>query len=79
MSEYVSGTMGTIDHVLGSRDVDFKPGSKAPEKIQNTTFYTLTNENTNHVDVKRKCALGPTCDAYIGHYDENGKFHFDAA
>ena len=79
MAEYGSGTMGKIDEVLGSRDVDFKPGSKAPEKIQKTTFYTLTNENTNHVDVKRKCAAGPWCDAYIGHYDENGKFHFDAA
>ena len=79
MAEYGTGTMGKIDEVLGSRDVDFKPGSKAPEKIQKTTFYTLTNENTNHVDVRRKCAAGPWCDAYIGHYDENGKFHFDAA
>ena len=63
MSEYGSGTMGTIDHILGSRDVTFKPGGNTtyfdnnPDdkgRIGDQEYYFQIDENTNETVVKRK-------------------------
>ena len=82
MADYGSGTMGTIDHILGSRDVTFKPGGntayfdKNPDdkgRIGNTEYYFQIDENTNKVEVKRKYGAN-IFDVKVGTYDKDGNF-----
>ena len=77
MADYGSGTMGTIDHILGSRDEVFKPGPTADQdKIGNQEYYFQINENTNKVEVKRKWNSigGQIVDTTVGHYDKDGNY-----
>ena len=74
MADYGSGTMGTIDHILGSRDEVFKPGPTADQdRIGNLDYYFQIDENTNKIEVKRK-GFTNINDVKVGTYDENGKF-----
>ncbi len=78
MADYGSGTMGKIDHILGSRDEVFKPGPTADQdKIGNQEYYFQIDENTSKIEVKRKWTNvgGQVFDTTVGHYDNDGKYH----
>ena len=67
---------GPIDNLLGSRDINWKPGPTAPDSIKNRDFYTMYDEETGETQIKERNLLDPlgATDTYIGKWDKNKKF-----